>query len=59
MTVQAALKILCAVDCLDSYGEISHAIAAAEVQRFLPMQLEWAIINPLKSIMSQPLLVYR
>jgi phenylalanine-4-hydroxylase len=40
---------------LSSYGEISHAIEAPEVQRF-PMQLEWAINQGFKIDQYQPLL---
>jgi len=40
---------------LSSYGEISHAIEAAEVQRF-PIQLEWAINQPFEIDHYQPLL---
>ena len=40
---------------LSSYGEIEHAIAAPEVQRF-PMQLEWAINQSFEIDHYQPLL---
>lgn len=40
---------------LSSYGEISHAIEAPEVQRF-PLQLEWAINQTFEIDHYQPLL---
>ncbi len=40
---------------LSSYGEISHAIEAAEVQRY-PIQLEWAINQSFEIDHYQPLL---
>jgi len=40
---------------LSSYGEISHAIEAPEVQRF-PIQLEWAINQAFEIDRYQPLL---
>lgn len=40
---------------LSSYGEISHAIEAAEVQRY-PIQLEWAINQAFEINHFQPLL---
>jgi phenylalanine-4-hydroxylase len=40
---------------LSSYGEISHAIEAAEVQRY-PIQLEWAINQAFEIDHFQPLL---
>ena len=40
---------------LSSYGEISHAIEAADVQRY-PIRLEWAINQPFEIDHFQPLL---